>query len=147
MAIETKNTNAMQKLAVSIINTSIVALASLPFYLIFEFTTAYKITLVLLFFFYNLIFVFTKDHRCIGMKILTIYWKEKYSTKKLLIYTLLYTLSFSTIVIWILFPFDLLIFNLIAIQLPCVLKTGTTLHGYLSGKISGYKAKSYTDQK
>jgi hypothetical protein len=73
------------------------------------------------------------------MIILNISWKEEYPLKQQIIYTFLYSLSFSTIVIWIFFPFDLLLFNLLCIQLPTVLLTGTTLHGYLSGKMSGYK--------
>ena len=137
--METKNTNTIQKLSVSIINTIFVVLLSLPFYLIYDFTTTYKIILVLLFFLYNLSFIFLTKNRCLGMIILKINWKEEYSLKQQLLYVFLYSLSFSTIVIWIFFPFDLLIFNLLLIQLPCVLITGTTLHGYLSGKMSGYK--------
>jgi hypothetical protein len=75
------------------------------------------------------------------MIILGIKWKEEYSLKQQLIYVFLYSLSFSTIVIWIFFPFDLLLFNLLFIQLPTVLLTGTTLHGFLSGRMSGYKEK------
>jgi hypothetical protein len=137
--METKNTNAIQKLSVSIINTFFVVLLSLPFYLICDFTTTYKIILVLLFFLYNLSFIFLTKNRCLGMIILNIQWKKEYPIKNQLIYVFLYTLSFSTIVIWIFFPFDLLLFNLLLIQLPCVLITGTTLHGYLSGKMSGFK--------
>lgn len=73
------------------------------------------------------------------MILLNIHWKKDYSIKQQLLYVFLYTLSFSTIVIWVFFPFDLLIFNLLFIQLPTVLITGTTLHGFLSGKMSGYK--------
>lgn len=79
--MQTKNTNALQKLTVSVINTIFVAI----------------------------------------------------------LYTFLYSLSFSTIVIWIFYPFDLLLFNLLFIQLPTVLLTGTTLHGYLSGRMSEYR--------
>jgi hypothetical protein len=73
------------------------------------------------------------------MIILGIYWKEDYPKKNQIIYAFLYTLSFSTIVIWVFFPFDLLLVNLFLVQLPFVLITGTTAHGYLSGKMSGYK--------
>jgi hypothetical protein len=137
--MQTKNTNPIDKLSVSIINTFFVVLLSLPFYFIYGFSTSYKLILVLIFFLYNLTFVFLKKNRCLGMILLNIQWKKEYPIKNQLIYILLYTLSFSTIVIWIFFPFDLLLFNLLLIQLPCVLKTGTTLHGYLSGKMSGYR--------
>ncbi|KKQ94929.1 MAG: hypothetical protein UT66_C0004G0023 [candidate division CPR2 bacterium GW2011_GWC1_39_9] len=137
--METKNTNALEKLAVSILNTFFVILVSFPFYFAYGFTIKYRIILVIIFLFYNLLFVFTTKNRCLGMIILNIYWREEYPLKNQVIYALLYTLSFSTLVIWIFFPFDLLLVNLVLIQLPFVLKTGTTLHGYLSGKMSGFK--------
>ena len=137
--METKNTNALEKLAVSILNTFFVIMMSFPFYFAYGFTIKYRIILVIIFLFYNLLFVFTTKNRCLGMIILNIYWREEYPLKNQVIYALLYTLSFSTLVIWIFFPFDLLLVNLVLIQLPFVLKTGTTLHGYLSGKMSGFK--------
>jgi hypothetical protein len=73
------------------------------------------------------------------MIILNIDWKEQYPFKQQIFYVFLYSLSFSTIVVWVFFPFDLLLFNLLCIQLPTVLLTGTTLHGHLSGRMSGYK--------
>jgi hypothetical protein len=137
--METKNTNAIQKLSVSILNTLFVAILSIPFYFLYGFSTTYRILLVLIFFLYNLSFVFLTKNRCLGMILLGIKWKEEYTLKQQLIYIFLYSLSFSTIVIWVFFPFDLLLSNLLFIQLPTVLLTGTTLHGYLSGKMSGYK--------
>ena len=137
--METKNTNPIQKLSVSILNTIFVGLLSIPFYFIYGSSNIYKLILVFIFFLYNFSFIFLTKNRCLGMIILNIQWKKEYPIKNQLIYVFLYSLSFSTIVIWIFFPFDLLLFNLLLIQLPCVLKTGTTLHGYLSGKMSGFK--------
>jgi len=137
--METKNTNALQKLSVSIINVFFVLLLSVPFYIHYGFNVQYKVILVVIFLFYNLVFILTTRNRCLGMIILNIHWKENYPLKNQIIYAFLYTLSFSTAVIWIFFPFDLLLVNLLLIQLPFVLKTGTTAHGYFSGKMSGYK--------
>ena len=139
--MQSKNTNAIQKLSVSIINTIFVLILSLPFYFIFNCSTTYRIILVLTFFLYNLSFILLTKNRCLGMIILGIKWKEEYPLKQQIIYVLLYTLSFSTVVIWIYFPFDLLFFNLLFIQLPTVILTGSTLHGYLSGRMSGYVTK------
>lgn len=136
--METKNTNALQKLSVSIINVFFVLLLSIPGYLIWGFGLEYKIMLVVVFLVYNLTFIFTTKNRCLGMIILNIYWKEEYPLKNQITYAFLYTLSFSTAVIWIFFPFDLLLVNLLLIQLPFVLKTGTTAHGYFSGRMSGF---------
>ena len=134
-----KNTNALQKLSVSILNTLYTLILSIPFYFIFGFSNTYRVILVLIFLLYNLSCIFLTNSRCLGMIILGIKWKEDYSLKQHIIYRFLYSLSFSTIVIWIFFPFDLLLFNLLCIQLPTVLLTGSTLHGYLSGKMSGYQ--------
>lgn len=139
--MQPKNTNAIQKLSVSIINTLFVLILSLPFYFIFNCSTTYRAILVLTFLLYNLSFILLTKNRCLGMIILGIKWKEEYPLKQQIIYVLLYTLSFSTVVIWIYFPFDLLFFNLLFIQLPTVILTGSTLHGYLSGRMSGYVTK------
>ena len=134
-----RNTNALEKLSVSVINTFFVALLSLPFYFLFGFTIKYKIALVLIFLLYNLACAFFNKGIGLGDIILNTKWKKEYSLKNHIIFSFLYTLSFSTIVIWIFFPFDLLIFNLLFVQLPSVLISGYTLHGYLSGKMVSSK--------
>jgi hypothetical protein len=133
------NTTAIQKLSVSVISTAIVLLISLPIYLIEGFTIKYKIAVVIIFLLYNLFFAIFFKGQTLGQRILKINWVKEYPLKNHLIFSFLYTLSFSTIFIWIFFPFDLLLFNLLLIQLPCVLITGYTLHGYLSGKMKGSK--------
>lgn len=135
-----KNSTAIEKLSVSIINTFFVVLLSLPLYYIFGFTTKYKISLILIFLIYNLFFALFNKGETLGAKILKIKWVKEYPLRNHILFSFLYTLSFSTIVIWIWFPFDLLLLNLLLIQLPSVLITGYTLHGYLSGKMKGYKA-------
>ncbi len=68
-----------------------------------------------------------------------ILFNTHYEARKLpiekVVYIMLYTASFSTILFYIWVPFDLLVFNLLILQLPCILLTGTTLHGFLSGGI------------
>ncbi len=59
--MQTKNTNALQKLSLSIINTFFVVLISLPFYFLFSFNLTYKIILVLIFLLNNISFyIFNK---------------------------------------------------------------------------------------
>lgn len=70
------------------------------------------------------------------------YWNKEYSMKQRIIYALLYTLSYATVVFYIFFPFDLLIVNLFLLQLPFVILKKTTLHGYLSGNISTVVGKN-----
>ncbi len=62
-----------------------------------------------------------------------LYWRKHYTFRQHIKFNIFYTLSFSTIMLYVWFPLDLLILNLLLIQLPMSLITGTTLHGYLSG--------------
>ena len=66
-------------------------------------------------------------------------WKEEYPLLNQFIHAVLYTLSFSTLLFWIYFPFDLFLVNILLIQLPSILLTGSTLHGYLAGKMTTIK--------
>jgi hypothetical protein len=134
-------TNSWQKLLVSIINISFVIALSIPFFIHLGFSAEYRLTLVLLFLAYQLLIILFPGRRSIGAIFIHTVWSETYSIKNHIIYALLYTLSFATIVIWIVFPFDLLLINLLLVQWPFVKKTGYTLHGYLSGKMTGYIKK------
>jgi len=132
-------TNALWKLANSIVNVSFVLLLSLPFLYILGFGFEYRIVLVILFLTYQLVVAITPKHIDFGDLVTRTRWIKKYPQKNHITFAFLYSLSFSTFVIWISFPFDLLLFNLLLIQLPFVLKTGYTLHGYLSGKMVGMR--------
>ena len=134
---EVRNTTAFWKLAKTIINTCFVLLVSLPFLLYFGFDWRYKIAVIIIFFIYQLIVALTPMHRDLGDLITKTHWIDSYPTKNHVAFAFFYTASFSTVFIWLYFPFDVLLINLLIIQLPFVLKTGYTLHGYISGKMVG----------
>ena len=69
------------------------------------------------------------------MRIAGTVWEKPYTRFQRNIYSILYTLSFSTLFFHILFPFDLFIVNMMALQLPTIIISGTTLHGLLSGNM------------
>ena len=81
-------------------------------------------------------FVLARD-RDLGMRAVGSRWMGEYSVRRHLIYVFLYTISFSTVLFYIWAPFDLLMINLVCVQLPAVLVTGTTFHGYLTGLQTG----------
>lgn len=137
--INFRNSKPYEKLLASTINLLFVSLMSLPFICYFQDLDTRKIIFILSFFLYNIFILIFNKNRCLGMVILNMHWQQPYVFKNHFIYVFLYTLSFSTAFIWIFFPFDLLIFNLLIIQLPTVLITKTTLHGYLSGRITSLK--------
>lgn len=131
-------TSAWQKLLVSIINTGFVGILSIPFYILFGFNFEYRLILVLIFLGYQIAILLFPGKRSIGAIITHTVWNKEYPLKNHIIYAFLYTLSFATLVTWMVFPFDLLLINLLLIQLPFVWRTGYTLHGYLSGKMVGH---------
>jgi len=132
-----KKTGALDKFLVSVINLAIVIIPTIPFW----FIGYWQIALVVFFLTYQVVVAFTKTGQSVGMRLLNIRWAKDYPIRNRLIFAVLYSASFATIVIWIFFPFDLIIFNLLLIQLPMVLVTGYTLHGFLSGKMYGVKEK------
>jgi hypothetical protein len=130
-------TTASQKLLASIINAFFVITLSLPFFMLLGFSLEYRVILVLIFFAYQLTIILTPQRRSLGALYTHTVWAKQYSLKNHIMYAFLYSLSFATIVIWVVFPFDLLLVNLLLIQLPFIKKTGYTFHGYLSGKMAG----------
>jgi len=134
-----RKTNIHEKIYASIINVIIVFVIFLPFYFLISNLLFKKFIFISLFFIYSFIFAVYYNGRDFGMMIAKTHWKEKYPLKNHIIYSALYTLSFSTLFFWIIFPFDLFLLNMLIIQLPCILITKTTFHGYLSGKMTTIK--------
>jgi hypothetical protein len=75
------------------------------------------------------------------MMILGLHWRETYGVGRLSIYGFLYLLSLSTVLFWVFVPFDLLLANMVLVQLPCVILTRTTLHGFLSGGVTTVRSQ------
>lgn len=130
--IAIKRTNIFEKAAASFINMILIFIISIPLFLYFGWSTVFKLSVIGLFLIYSLVFHMRHNHRCIGMRIIKTHWERNYSAKHNLIYSFLYTLSFSTIFIWVFFPLDVFMLNMI-LQTICIFITGTTIHGYLSG--------------
>ena len=92
-----------------------------------------------MFFLYKLVFVIFNNNRTLGMIITKTYWQEEYSLKKQLLHSVLYTASFSTLLFWVYFPFDLFIANILILQIPTILLKNMTFHEYLSGGMKAIK--------
>lgn len=132
------NTTSLEKLSVSVINL----LPSLAVAVVLAQAADWRLTLVASFFVYQVIVALTPSRRSLGMRLLGIRWAQDYSVRSHVIFACLYSLSFSTLVVWVFFPFDLLIANLLLVQLPMVLLTGCTLHGYASGRMYGVRPRN-----
>lgn len=132
-----KTTNITIKLLISIINIVITFILSLPFLIYYGISIEWKILWIMIFLVYNIV-VETAFGRCIGMMVLKARYEFQKSFWQTTLYVTLYTASFSTLLFYVRFPFDLLFINLL-VQLLFILSTGTTLHGYLSGGVKTIK--------
>lgn len=134
-----KSTTALEKLIPSVVNVILVFIVFIPAYFLNISLLDKKLIIIAGFFLYELIFIFANKGRDLGMVIYNTSWEKDYSIFQLLVYNILYTLSFATLLFWLIFPFDIFLINLFFIQLPTVLLKGTTLHGFLSGGIKSVK--------
>lgn len=141
METQTKPTTVIQKVIASFLNATVSVCAGLLFFACYGHLIFFTVAS---FFVLNMIFLFRKDRREFGMLIAGSYWAERYPLWKHLVFALLYTASFATLFIWVWFPFDLLLINMLAVQLPFVVTTGTTLHGYLSGNMRTVVPENHT---
>lgn len=128
-------TNAFEKITTSFINVLSALIIFLPFYFTIDNFLVKKIIFIFIFLAYNLIFLIFNKNRCLGMIIMKTKYEKEYPKIKHFVYIILYTLSFSSLLFWINFPFDLFLLNIFFIQLPIVIIKKTTLHWYLSGNI------------
>lgn len=130
-----KISTILDKLFTSILNFLIVALISLPFILIAESLIIKKFIVIGIFLLYCLLISFFNKGIYPYMTISGEKWKENYPLKNHVIHSVLYTLSFSTLLFSIFFPFDIFIFNMLLLQLPMLIFKKMTLHAYLAGKM------------
>lgn len=135
-----RQTGIVSKVLPSIINVLVTFVLAFPFLFLYGLSPQWKITWIAIFLAYNLFFEFFFG-RCLGMFLIKTRYNTSRSALQILIYIILYTASFSTLLFSIWFSFDLLLINLLILQVPCILLTGTTLHGYVSGKITTVYAR------
>lgn len=134
VSIFQKNRAGLRKLAASAISAVIIAVLYLFSHFLFTFHTFKPLVMVGIFFVYNILCtIFEKDKRHIGLVAMHMGWDKDYSFSRHLVRIIFYTLSFATLFIWIFFPFDLFLFNILVIQNIFVHKTGTNLHGFIAG--------------
>ncbi len=127
-----RNTTALEKLGASDINILFIFVLCLPFWMWGMQLNQLKMIGIFNFLSIHWVWFFLRKNRCLWMIFLGTYWKKRYSRKQHFLYAMLYSLSFSSLLFWILFPFDLLLFNILFFQIPFIIPTGTTFHGYLS---------------
>lgn len=126
-----------QKFFASIINVLTVFILLTPIWFLDISAGWQKFIIIILFFAYELIsMILAKDGRDFGMRVVGSRWRKDYSIRRKVVYAFFYTASFASVLYWVRYPFDLLAMNLLLIQLPSVLLSGTTFHGWLAGMVS-----------
>ncbi len=124
-----------QKALASGINLLVVGILFLPFLLLELPRSIEKIIFLTLFFLYKMTFLLLNRNRTVGMIVAGTYWKTEYPFTRKTAHALLYTASVSTLLFWIVFPFDLFLANMLFLQLPFLLRKKMTFHEYLAGKM------------
>jgi len=137
--INMKTTSIFEKISASIINIVITFIIYLPFHYLINTVFYKKITLVIIFFLYNLIFLIFNKNKCLWMMIMKTKYEKNYPLKNKLLYIIFYTLSFASLFFSIYFPFDLFLANMIFLQLPIIITKKTTFHWYISWNIKTIK--------
>lgn len=130
-----------EKIGASLINMGIVGIFFIPFHLLIADLLVKKVIFVLLFFIYITIFLCFNHNRCVGMMIMQMYYGGEFRFCAHLLYNVFYTMSFATCIFWVWIPGDLFMINMIFLQIPFIMFTGTTFHGYISGNIITMKDK------
>lgn len=124
----------LEKLRNSIIHLLILVALFSPIFLFTKDPVTLKVLFVLFVFISQLFFVLLNNGRTFSHMIFKTYHKESYKIWQYFVWSIFYSLSVSTILFWVFFPFDLLILNLL-IQYIVYVKTGTTTHQLLAGKM------------
>lgn len=134
-----RDTTIFEKLVPSIINAVITVTLSVPFYFLFGYGIEWKLSVIGIFYILQVIDTHENRHfSCFGMRIFGSVWEKSYSRFQRNCYSLLYTLSFSSLFFSVYFPFDLFLANMLLLQIPSILITQTTFHGLIAG---GLKTK------
>ena len=128
-------TTPFEKACNSLINILFVVVLSFPFWYTSFTLTIKKLIILLIFFLCKLIFIFFNKNRSLGMMLTNTEWKQRYPLNQQIFHALLYTSSFSTLLFWIYFPFDLFLLNMFFLQIPTLYFKKTTFHGYLAGNM------------
>ena len=135
-----RKATSVDKFMSSIINAIVVFLFFLPVLIFFDFSILVKKIIFIVFMvIYRILFIVINENRSIGMILMGTYWEKRYPLSKQILHAILYTVSFSTLLFWIFFPFDLFLINLLLFQLLSMKLTGMTLQEYLSGGMQGVK--------
>ena len=116
----------------SLVGGTFALILSLPFFLLWGDEPRWRVLTVLIFLEYGLIFLAFNGNRSLGMVLVGRRWERAYPLWRQLLYVVLDTLSFATLFIWIRFPFDLFLLNLV-LQLLASRFFGTSVQGLLSG--------------
>jgi Zn-dependent protease with chaperone function len=122
------------KLLPSISNVIIAYVGALSVNVMLGDIFTFKMLLIGIFFF-HVYFCELMFGRCIGMMVCNTRYEQIRTPLQEFVYISLYTLSFSTLLFSMWFPLDVFMINILVLQLPFILFTKNTLHGFLSGNI------------
>lgn len=125
-------TTAYEKVIASVVNVIVIVITV---FLIMPLLSAWfnwKLVTISIFFTYQLVTYFFRDHRDLGMLVVGSFWDRDVHFARFMAYVSLYTVSFGTLLYSIWFPLDLFLMNILFLQLPSVVFRHTTFHGLVA---------------
>lgn len=126
-------TDTSEKLLPSLINVLITLCATLALEKIIN--VEWRVLWVAVFFIYNMTCELCLG-KCLGMIICRTFYEKDRTRIQRVLYVSLYTLSFASLLFHIFFLLDLAILNFLFLQIPFILKTGNTAHGFAAGGVA-----------
>lgn len=128
----------LAKLRNSVLHLAMIAVLFLPCFLLVKNVLHLKIYFLIFVFLVQLIMISFNNGRTLIHVFFKTYHEKKYKYWQYISWSVLYTLSVASLLFSVIFPFDLLILNLL-VQLLTYQRTGTTLHQFLAGRmVTGY---------
>lgn len=121
-------TTILEKSLSSVINAGIALAISAPVYFFVHDAVWWKLSAIAAFY-------FVARYLNVSMRAVGSRWEQEYTKTQLEVWLAAYTASFATLFFWVFFPFDLFVANVVLLQVPTILLTGTTFHGFLAGGV------------
>jgi hypothetical protein len=121
-----------EKFRNSAINVVFSGAISLLAFIVINEWHVFRIVWLVVFFFHQALAICFFDGRTLGHILTKTYHAQRYDMWQYWIWSILYTVSFSTVVFGIMFPGDLFLVNMV-LQFICIKCLGTTIHQYFAG--------------
>ncbi len=129
-----RQTTRLEKIIASLVNIGVCFILSLPILIVYRSRVQWQIAFVVAAGIYQVIVATILRDRCLGLRAIKARWEqERYPTRRRIIFHTLYFLHDASVAVWIFFPFDIFLANILILQLPLLLIANSTFQNWTSG--------------